>query len=392
MNTTRVIGQTSSTLEPGQAEAQTSATGAVEVPRKWSHPATEVRGVWITSGELQQSTEALTRKLDAIAHANFNAIMADTWFRGFVAYPDSKIVPQYPSLAAGNRDVIGWMVQQAHARKLRVDAWPSYGFYAYFTRNAARDSSRGPLLDAHPELTAIDAVGSAPLHNASLGDFYSLCPANPASHELLAKLIVEQVTSYAFDGVNLDRMRFPSSSYCYCNWCREHFRNDTGQSLDEVARSKEVAAKFLEWKREQNARAVATVSVAVRKARPGIPVTAYVVGPAEKDDKAQSWEVWVKRGFVDAVGVSMYGPDIRPTIEQAVELLGGKKDQLICAISCDLPDPSYYLRNIHYAREATPLGQFTWYADKLDDDFEGLKSGPYSEAAKWGLGAASSRE
>ncbi|MGI8906121.1 MAG: glycoside hydrolase family 10 protein [Candidatus Sumerlaeaceae bacterium] len=376
---------TSGTLEPGQAEAQTTLTQPVQLPAQWSHPKTEARAVWITSQELQESKEALTAKLDQVASANFNTITVDTWFRGFVAYPDSALVPQYPGVVEKNPDVLSWILKEAHARKLRVDAWPSYGFYAYYTKDAAADESNGPLLDKHPDLTSLDADGKAPLHNPSLGDFYSLCPANPKSHQLLAQLISEMVEKYEFDGVNLDRMRFPSSSYCHCAWCKEHFREDVGIELRRFPDGSEEARKFLEWKREQNARSIGVVHRAVRKLRPRMPITAYVVGPAEKDDKAQSWELWVKRGYIDAVAVSMYGPDIRETAKRALQLLDGRKDKLICAISCDLPHSSYYLRNIQFAREITPTGQFTWYGGKLLDDVEPLKAGPYAEPAAWPL-------
>lgn len=365
------------TLEPGQAQAQAPATAPVSLPARWSHPPVEARGVWLTGSELMGSTESVLRKLDAFQAAGFNEVMLDTWLRGFVTYPGSRYAPQH-SMAKG-RDPLAWIIPEIRRRGMLASAWPSYGFYAYYTKNAQSDPSMGPVLDRHPDLAAVQADGRKSLHNPTLGDFYSLCPANPRSHELLAGLIVEQMTRYSFDGLNLDRMRFPSENFCHCAYCREAFRRDTGLELVPFPEGSPEAKRFLEWKREQNARSVAHVAAAVRKARPDAFLTAYVVPPEEMDSKAQSWDLWMKRGLLDAVAVSMYGPDLDPPARRALELLGDAS-RLICAINAEL-DSVIYLSNVEKARAITRVGQYTWYADKVMDDIEGLKSGPYAKPA-----------
>ena len=84
----------------------------------------------------------------------------------------------------------------------------------------------------------IDAKGNKYLHNPTLGDFYTLCPSNPRSHEILGQLMVEMVTKYPVDAMHLDRIRYPEAHFCYCPYCKEHFPKETG-----VAELKEFAAK-----------------------------------------------------------------------------------------------------------------------------------------------------
>lgn len=378
------FAQAPTALEPGQAEAQTSETRVTDVPTTWTSPAKEARAIWITGDELMKPREEVLAKLDALADTHFNAVFLDTYFRGYVIYPGSALVPQNPQ-AAPMGDILKWVVDEAHKRGLQVHNWPEYGCYAYHTMDAKADKSRGALLDKHPELTAKTATGATFLHNDQFGDFYSLCPANPESFKLLSQLYVEMMTRYNFDGLNLDRMRFPSHDYCYCDYCKEHFKKDTG--LDLVAFDKDTtgAAKFLDWKRHKLADGVEMVVKAVRAARPDANMTAYVVGPDEMDEKAQSWDLWVKRGLLDAIGVSMYGPDIRPTVVKAKALLGDHANLLVAAINAGLPDTSFLLRNIGYARESTPLGQFMWYAADAMDDLDELKAGPYEQKAEWPL-------
>ncbi len=377
-----VNAQTTATLEPGQAEAATTQTRVVDVPTTWSSPATEARAVWVTGMELLAPREELLSRLDALADANFNAIFVDTWFRGYVIYPESALVSQYPP-AVEHGDVLKWLIPEAKKRGLEVHNWPEYGFYAYHTMDASTDPSRGPLLDKHPELTATTAEGSTYLHNATFGDFYSLCPANPKSHQLLADMYVEMMERYEFDGLNLDRLRFPSADYCHCDHCKETFTNDNGFALTAFDEGTTQAEVFLQWKREKLADGVETIVKAVRAARPDADITAYVVGPDEMNEKAQSWDLWVKRGLLDAIGVSMYGPDIRPAAEKAKKLLGEHSNILVAAVNAGLPDTSFLLRNIGFAREFVPLGQFTWYASDVMDDLDELKAGPYAKPAKW---------
>src|SRR5689334_715509 len=84
-------------LEPGEAESRERLAN-VEPTTKWSHPAAEVRGVWIDSKEMMRPREQLLAKLDQLKRANFNVVLVDTWFRGYVAYAGSAVVPEYPEL------------------------------------------------------------------------------------------------------------------------------------------------------------------------------------------------------------------------------------------------------------------------------------------------------
>ncbi len=375
--------------EPGAAE--TKVTGKIpRLPKTWTHPAVEARGIWIPRDSMEAKKDAnghvetnaevkarLSKTLDQLKAANFNLLLVDCWFKGYVAYPGSHVAPQYPAFKGDDR--FGFMVSEAHKRGMQIHAWLGYGFYAYYTSDASKDPSKGALLDARPELAAVDSTGKQVLHR-DLGDYYSLCPSNPKSHELLGEILVEVATAYPVDGVHLDRIRYPEENFCYCDYCKEHFKKDTGLELKEYSKGSAEAKKFLDWRREQTAVAVAHFKKVVQSARPELPMTAYVLSPADMDSKAQGWDLWIQRGLLDAVAVSMYGTDIEPSAKQALKLLGGRKTKLMCAISSERPT-KIYLANINVARGFTPTGQCTWWLDSTLDDLDGLKAGPYSEAA-----------
>jgi uncharacterized lipoprotein YddW (UPF0748 family) len=367
-------------IEPGELESRLS-TRSLETELAFAHPRVESRGVWIPSNDLLGPRDALLAKLDAIRKANFNTVLVDVWFRGYTAYAGSAVAPMHPAL--NGEDVFATVLREAHARGLRVEPWFSYGFYAYFTPDAGKDRSVGPVLTAHPSLFSVDADGARRIHR-SFGDYYSLCPANPQSHAILAKLMLEAVTKYPVDGLHLDRMRFADGSFCFCDYCRQHFASDAGYALEPFANDSPQHERWTQWKRMQTLAAVRHITSVIRAHRPALPITAYVVGPNEMDARGQSWDLWAQEGLVDAVAVSMYAADIRPAARKALERLStpAARSRLICAISTSQIPTPIYAANVQVARQFSSLGQFTWYLDALDEaDLAALKSGPYANRA-----------
>ena len=57
-------------------------------------------------------------EIDQLKAANFNIVLLDAWFQGFVAYPGSRIAPQWP--AFNGEDTLGFLIDEAHKRGIRV--------------------------------------------------------------------------------------------------------------------------------------------------------------------------------------------------------------------------------------------------------------------------------
>jgi uncharacterized lipoprotein YddW (UPF0748 family) len=367
-------------LEPGEAEGR-NKTRELDPNLKFNHPAVETRGVWVASNDLLGPRDVLLHKFDRLKSAHFTTVMIDSWFRGYTAYPDSAIAPEYPDLKG--EDTLGVMMDEAHKHGLHVQAWISYGFYAYWTKDASKDSSMGPILTKYPELASVDAQGRKLIHR-TVGDFYSLCAANPKSHEILGQIMKEIVTRYAWiDGIHLDRIRFPEADFCYCDYCKTHFQQDTGIELKPFKPNTDEHLAWINWKRQQTLAAVKHFAAVIHSVNRKLPITAYVVGPDEMDARGQSWDLWAKEGVLDAIAVSMYNADIHPAADKALARLGDARSRLICALSADnIPTP-IYAANIQAARDVSPLGQYTWFLGQLDDaDFDALEAGPYSQPAR----------
>src|SRR5438552_6931637 len=76
------------TREPGVQQSQ-EVSRAPELPKEWTHPTIEARGVWIPRDSLEARTgeskdqvrERLAKTIDQLKSANFNILLIDCWFK-----------------------------------------------------------------------------------------------------------------------------------------------------------------------------------------------------------------------------------------------------------------------------------------------------------------------
>lgn len=363
-----------SAAEPGVAQAQQKSNRPIIT--EFTHPAVETRGVWLPGRDIFVPREQLLAKLDQLKAAGFNRVMIGTQFRGGVLYPNSELLPQIAD--AKGEDLLQVLIDECHRRGMKADAWMEYGFYAHFTPEKDH-TSMGKWLDADPSLLSVDKNGVGAI-TRSFGTFYSLDPSLPKARELLVKLNVEVATKYNVDAINLDRIRFADWDHLSLEG-RARFKKETGLKWAAYEPSSEEGKVLSEWKRQQTLAAVREITAAVRKVKPNLPITSYVVPPEEKDNKSQSWDLWMKEDLLDALAVSMYGQDIEQSAADAIRFLDGKTDKLVAAINSEHPTADF-LTNIERSRQLGMIGQFTWYVGTTDEnDLEALKNGPYAEQA-----------
>ena len=324
----------------------------------------EFRGVWLTREQLMESREDLGPRLDKLRDAGFQRLGVVTQLRGYTALPDSKVLPQWPDLKKSDPQRVKWMVDAIHERGMKADAWTEYGFYAYWTPDKEKDPSRGAVLDKHPELTALTADGQPYHHDPKLGYFYGYCPANPKSHDVLIALYDEMMTQIPFDGLNLDRIRFTDDRFCHCDYCKEHFKKDTGFELKAKFEANSPEAKaWDEWRRAQTREFVRKFSEKFRKDYPGKMLSAAVVSPELIPEKGQDWPTWIEKGYVDAVMPMLYGNTFEKWVAWTIKRLGDD-DKVYYGIDAGLGMPTF-AKQVEKTRTVGAPGFFVWEAGSL---------------------------
>ncbi|MDD1722086.1 MAG: C25 family cysteine peptidase [Methanothrix sp.] len=77
------------------------------------------------------------------------------------------------------------------------------------------------------------------------------CPVNQGAKDNLYDHIEMLIDNYKVDGVVLYNFGFQDENYCYCNFCKEKFYQDTGTDLSKVNANSYNRERWKEWKQDQ---------------------------------------------------------------------------------------------------------------------------------------------
>lgn len=360
-------------------QQQKEISTATPMPESPPTPIWESRGIWLDKSNMFDGREELLAMLDQYQEAGFNAIYVAMQIQGCVMYPDSELLPQYPIAKEKDPQILDWLIPEIKKRGMRAEAWTEYGFYTYHTPQAGADESRGPIVDRYPELVAMDQDGQEHLHNPEWGDFYSLCPSNPKAQDVLIQLYDEMMERFDFDGLNLDRIRYPDERYCYCGYCREHFKRDTGLELMPFEAGTSEHASFMQWRKDQLNQFMERFSSGFRSRFPGKKITSAVVPPYMLEDKGQDWMTWLQRGYLDAAMPMLYARDISASVQATLDVLG---DEPLVFYGLDAGQgKDIFVEQVHQLREIQAHGLTVWYSGSLNAFVQEVGKELFSEPA-----------
>ena len=345
-------------------------------------PRLETRAVWIPTTDLLEGKTKILQNLDRLKAAGFNTLYVDFQMRGYVIYPRSKILPQLPAAASGDTDIFSWMIPQAKKRGFRIEAWSEYGFYAHW-HPQEETPTPGKILTAHPELTSVMRDGSKSLTNSN-GTFYGLCPANPASHQILINLYVEAMTRYEFDGLHLDRVRFMSGDHCFCDFCKLKYQKDTGSKLLDFAKDSPEENQWHAWRKDQTAVFMKAIRSEFRKRFPKLKLTGAVVPVPLIEERGQDWPRWLREGWIDAVSPMTYVADLENELIK-IDALKLPWDKIFPGVTTS-PDtiapqalPLQPINQIYQTRKHQAGGMTFWFASSTLPIVDALAKGPFNE-------------
>jgi len=222
----------------------------------------------------------------------FNAVFFQVRGAGTV-YFNSAVEPWSPALSGGsaaatgkqpNWDPLRVAVAEGHRRGLQVHAY--LNILPGWEGAAAPPAASGQLWVTRPSWFMVGADGK----RMTSTPFYAfLNPALPEVRRYLASLCADMVQRYDVDGVHLDYIRWPGEKgdYSYDPATRRAFEVET------VGWKGTQAAKWKRWRAGQIRLTLREIYSAVRRARPGVLVTAAVfadVQAAESSHCQWSWE------------------------------------------------------------------------------------------------------
>ncbi len=262
----------------------------------------EYRCIWADSwgtGFLNQS-QADTF-IQTCRDNNINTIIPEVRKIGD-AYYDSNIEPRATNISGGSSyDPLGYLISSAHdtsggKKYIEVHAW----FVMHrITTGETLDPQH--VLSQHPEYVMYDSTGSTG------ADTKFLDPGHPGTVDHNVAVIVDCLTNYDIDGINLDYIRYPEAS------------GDWGYNPVSVARFNEIYGKsgqpspsdpdWCDWRRECVTLEVKKVYVKSLMVNPNVVLTADTVNWGyDYDDWEnssayagvfQDWVRWLQDGIID---------------------------------------------------------------------------------------------
>lgn len=322
---------------------------------------TELRGAWIHSprGIPGWGWEATVK---ALADHGFNALFANLSWTVSSDYPSQYSVP-HPALRQKDGSMGDWLQECLDAcRKhgLQLHVWVVVCNMGEHTPASVKEALR------KAGRTQVDADGAP-------SDY--LAPQLPENQELLRLVLTELVTQYPVDGVHLDYIRYPLGKYDCSPAARRDFQKALGREVadwpGDVMPGGPLREPYRQWCRDNVTALVRIAREAVRRARPGVALSAAVYGywDGARESVAQDAARWVEEGLVDFLVPMNYSgkpQEAAGWLEAQLQAVDGRVPVFsgLANYMCDSPE---VLRQ--EIREARILGAEGFVCFQLKEEF-----------------------
>ncbi len=333
---------------------------------------TGVRAVWVTNvaSEVLFSEANLTAMVDKLAELNFNTICVTTYNKSQTLFPSQTlanvlgITPAQTVIDGCSwGDVMGKLIEKAHAKNIKVIAWFEYGFASHYAGQPQ------PLTDKKPEWVSKQQDGTQTVKN----NFYWMNGFHTEVQKFLTDMIVECVTKYpGLDGIQGDdRLPALPAHAGYDDYTKNLYKTETGRDVP----SSPTETQFLNWKAKKMTDYATSLYNAVKAARSTCLVTwAPSARGWAKDNYLQDWPQWVANGKADWVspqlyrsetsGLSSYTALIDGDISNVFNTTELKKKYvpgMLVRNGSYLPSDAFLAKMMQYNRSKGVFSESTWF-------------------------------
>jgi uncharacterized lipoprotein YddW (UPF0748 family) len=276
------------------AEAATAARTAAAEAFWATYPAKpgELRGAWMIYRG-RPTWDATMRNLRA---ANLNAVMPRFCSAGAAYFP-SQYLPR-----AAYLDQHGDQLAQATAAAAR------HGIPVHARMLAL-------IVYEAPEGVRDAYARAGRLMVSTTGETESwLCPSHPENRKAVVGACLE-MARYPVAGIQLDYIRYPWTTYCYCKTCKAKFQRDLQVTVDQWpfdCSQGKYRGRFADWRREQITGLVREIRLRLKDLNPNLAFSAdvFVNWEGHRESFGQDWKAWVDEGLLDfACPMDYFGKD-----------------------------------------------------------------------------------
>jgi uncharacterized lipoprotein YddW (UPF0748 family) len=329
---------------------------------------TPTRGVWLTNvaSEALYSKENLREAVALCQKSKVNHIFVVMWNKGWTQYP-SKIMEKTFGKAIeeklAGRDPMRELLDEAHAKNIKVTAWMEFGF-------AAENQGFGKhILEKYPQWAALASDGKPLVKNG----FKWMNGFDPEVQSFMTSLMKEIILQYPdLEGVQGDdRLPAMPVESGYNSQLLADYKTETGKI--PASDREEI---WIDWRVNRLNNYMKTLYFELKKTRPNIIVSmSPSVYPFSKTEYLQDWVTWVQNGWVDMVCPQLYRYDIekyRAELKKAYDFIPEDKKEIfvpgvLLKVGTYSPTPEYLEMMIQENRKLGVKGEVFFF-------YEGIKN------------------
>lgn len=282
----------------------------------------ELRAVWLTNigAAFLNYTTRLDEALQHLAYLNFNTIYPAVWNRAYTLYP-SSVAQQTtgyrsdPLTTLPLQDVLRSLTKQAHRQGLTILPWFEYGLMAPASSSLVQrhptwvtQTIKGQKVTRPHSQNSFASHLPAPLRNLAFeltgANLVWLNPLHPEVQEFLTSLIVEVVSQYDVDGIQLDDhfglpVTLGYDPYTVKLYQKEHGGYRPPQDPYDP--------EWMKWRARKLTEFMTKISRAVKAKKPHC-IVSLSPNPAAfaYREYLQDWQTWARKGIIDEVVVQVY--------------------------------------------------------------------------------------
>lgn len=261
------------------------------------------KAFWATSWEIAVPLDIV----EVVRHAytyNYDIIFAEIRYRGDALYIPNRENQEYPNLEPRSPllseqepdfDPLDYLLKLAHLFNIEV-----YGWFTTFvvTSNSLDNLPPSHVYHRHPEWITCHKNGEPMTPPCYEGVF--LDPGIPEVWEYTCNVIMDVVSNYDLDGVVLDYVRYPDSTFGYNPLALERYQSEVEAGLP--------ANDFTLWRQHQVSQFVKMAGSRIKSADSTLAfeVTAFPESQKANDKYGQDWKGWLSYPELDTVYLMIY--------------------------------------------------------------------------------------
>ncbi len=334
-------------------------------------PDSPVKGVWITNvaSSALDSRENIKEAVKLCEESGINNIYMVVWNRARTLYPSAIMKEKFGipiSKRFVGRDPLQEMIEEAHARNIKVHAWFEFGFSCSYQEQG------GMILKKYPEWAAINKEGKL----VSKNGFEWMNAFNPDVQNFISSIVIEVVSNYQVDGIQGDdRLPAVPSESGYDSYTTRLYQSQHNGMLPPTDSKNQ---EWINWRADLLTNYLAKLYKELKNKNPRLIVSmAPSIHPWAKEQYLQDWPKWMALGIVDYVCPQVYRYNINAysaTLREQVKLLKeGEKEKffpgVLLQVNGKSPSPGLLDSMIVENRKNGIKGECFFF-------FEGLKKHP----------------